>query len=387
MFDVEIEMKNLFRIILGALCGLFIVGLTSCSDDGVNLPAPYNPPESYSFDNVSFSGQTDRLNMLSEMISTIDEVTSGNAPDATTLLNMYANENGPFSDPALNASSKDLRSKTYNGLGAIDANEIEDYINAFAQDAAMYKDSTWSPGQPGIVTKADGSGSYFLNADGVEYSEIIEKTLMHAVFYYQACEVYTREGKIGDAVDNTIVTPGKGTDMEHHWDEAFGYWGVPTDVNATNFNASSDLKYFGKYAKKGENVGLPTFQNLLTAFISGRYAISTMDYTSRDEAAQEVRQHWEMISVTTGIHYLNGAIANVGDEATFYHELSEAYTFIQGLAYNQDRVISSSDWAAILSLLEVNGEASFTSVTIADLNNIKNQLASIYGLEAVKDQL
>ena len=332
------------------------------------------------------SGQTDRLNMLSEMISTIDEVTSGTAPDATTLLNMYANENSPFSDPALNASSKDLRSKTYSGLGAIDANEIEDYLNAFAQDAAMYKDSTWAPGQPGIVT-ADGSGSYFLNADGVEYSEIIEKTLMHAVFYYQACEVYTREGKIGDAVDNTIVTPGKGTDLEHHWDEAFGYWGVPTDVTATNFNASSDLKYFGKYAKKGEAVGLPTFQNLLTAFISGRYAISTMDYTSRDEAAQEVRQHWEMVSVTTGIHYLNGAIANVGDDAKFYLELSEAYTFIQGLAYNQDRIISSSDWTAILSLLEVNGEASFTSVTIADLNNIKNQLASIYGLEAVKDQL
>ena len=386
MFEATIKMKNLSQIILGALCGLFTMGLTSCSDDGVNLPAPYNPPESYSFDNVSFSGQTDRLNMLSEMISTIDEVTSGTAPDATTLLNMYANENSPFSDPALNASTKQLKSKTYSGLGAIDANEIEAYINAFAQDAAMYKDSTWSPGQPGIVTKADGSGSYFLNADGVEYSEIIEKTLMHAVFYYQACEVYTREGKIGDAVDNTIVTPGKGTDMEHHWDEAFGYWGVPTDATASNFE-SADLKYFGKYAKKGEAVGIPTFQNLLGSFIKGRYGISNMDYTMRDEAAAEVRQYWEMVSVTTGIHYLNGAIANVGDDAKFYHELSEAYTFIQGLAYNQDRLISTSDWAAMLALIEVNGEASFTGVSVADLNSIKDQLASIYGLEAVKDQL
>ncbi|MGB0458302.1 MAG: DUF4856 domain-containing protein [Chitinophagales bacterium] len=367
-----------------AMCSILLI--TACSDDEGNLPAPYNPPESYSFDNVSFSGQTDRLNMLSEMISTIDQVTSGTAPDATTLLNMYANENSPFSNPDLNASTKQLKSKTYSGLGAIDANEIEAYINAFAQDAAMYKDSTWAPGQPGIVTKADGSGSYFLNADGVEYSEIIEKTLMHAVFYYQACEVYTREGKIGDAVDNTIVTPGKGTDMEHHWDEAFGYWGVDTNVTASNFE-SANLKYFGKYAKKGEAVGLPTFQNLLTAFISGRYAISTMDYTSRDEAAQEVRQHWEMVSVTTGIHYLNGAIANVGDDARFYHELSEAYTFIQGLAYNQDRLISTSDWAAMLALIEVNGEASFTGVSVADLNSIKDQLASIYGLEAVKDQL
>ncbi|MEC7405347.1 MAG: DUF4856 domain-containing protein [Bacteroidota bacterium] len=377
-------LKQTNSIAAVAMCSILFI--TACSDDEGNLPAPYNPPESYSFDNVSFSGQTDRLNMLSEMISTIDQVTSGTAPDATTLLNMYANENSPFSDPALNASTKQLKSKTYSGLGAIDANEIEAYLNAFAQDAAMYKDSTWSPGQPGIVTKADGSGSYFLNADGVEYSEIIEKTLMHAVFYYQACEVYTREGKIGDAVDNTIVTPGKGTDMEHHWDEAFGYWGVPTDATASNFE-SADLKYFGKYAKKGEAVGIPTFQNLLGSFIKGRYGISNMDYTMRDEAAAEVRQYWEMVSVTTGIHYLNGAIANVGDDAKFYHELSEAYTFIQGLAYNQDRLISTSDWAAMLALIEVNGEASFTGVSVADLNSIKDQLASIYGLEAVKDQL
>ena len=381
-------LKQTNFIAVAAISSILLI--TSCGEDEGVTPPPTPPgptlPEAYSFDNVSFSGQTDRLNMLAEMISTIDEVTSGTAPDATTLLNMYANENDPFSDANLNASSKDLRSKTYSGLGAIDANEIEAYINAFVQDAAIYKDSTWAPGQPGIVTKADGSGSYFLNADGVEYSEIIEKTLMHAVFYYQACEVYTREGKIGDAVDNTIVTPGKGTDMEHHWDEAFGYWGVDTNVTASNFE-SSNLKYFGKYAKKGETVGLPTFQNLLTAFISGRYAISTMDYTSRDEAAQEVRQHWEMVSVTTGIHYLNGAIANVGDDAKFYHELSEAYTFIQGLAYNQDRLISTSDWAAMLRLLEVNEEASFTGVSVADLNSIKDQLASIYGLEAVKDQL
>ncbi|MEC8835152.1 MAG: DUF4856 domain-containing protein [Bacteroidota bacterium] len=377
-------LKQTNSIAAVAMCSILFI--TACSDDEGNLPAPYNPPESYSFDNVSFSGQTDRLNMLSEMISTIDQVTSGTAPDATTLLNMYANENSPFSDPALNASTKQLKSKTYSGLGAIDADEIEAYINAYAQDAAMYKDSIWAPGQPGIVTKADGSGSYFLNADGVEYSEIIEKTLMHAVFYYQACEVYTREGKIGDAVDNTIVTPGKGTDMEHHWDEAFGYWGVPTDATASNFE-SADLKYFGKYAKKGEAVGIPTFQNLLGSFIKGRYGISNMDYTMRDEAAAEVRQFWEMVSVTTGIHYLNGAIANVGDDAKFYHELSEAYTFIQGLAYNQDRLISTSDWAAMLALIEVNGEASFTGVSVADLNSIKDQLASIYGLEAVKDQL
>ena len=191
MFDTTIKMKNLSQIILEhyADCLQWVLPPVAMME---SIYRHVQSSRILQFDNVSFLGQTDRLNMLSEMISTIDEGTSGTAPDATTLLNMYANENSPFSDPALNASSKDLRSKTYSGLGAIDANEIEDYINAFAQDAAMYKDSTWSPGQPGIVTKADGSGSYFLNADGVEYSEIIEKTLMHAVFYYQACEVYTR---------------------------------------------------------------------------------------------------------------------------------------------------------------------------------------------------
>jgi len=56
---------------------------------------------------------------------------------------------------------------------------------------------------------------------------------MGAVFYYNIAEVYTRPGKIGASVDNIIVTPEEGTDMEHHWDEAFGYFGAPIDFSSS----------------------------------------------------------------------------------------------------------------------------------------------------------
>ena len=86
MFEVEIKMKNLSKSFL-TLCGLFTMGLTSCSDD----ESIYLQSENPTILIMCPSRQTDRLNMLSEMISTIDQVTSGTAPDATTL-NMYTNE-------------------------------------------------------------------------------------------------------------------------------------------------------------------------------------------------------------------------------------------------------------------------------------------------------
>ena len=58
----------------------------------------------YDFDNVSYSGQTARLNMLSELGSYAKSASEvgANALDATAMKNMFANENSPFADADLN---------------------------------------------------------------------------------------------------------------------------------------------------------------------------------------------------------------------------------------------------------------------------------------------
>ena len=93
--------------------------LTSCSndDDGTVDPGPdsvnIEVPVTYSFDRegestVSFSGQTTRILMAEELVASMRDFDTATEQ---SLLDMYANENSPFSDDDLNASSKSVRGK------------------------------------------------------------------------------------------------------------------------------------------------------------------------------------------------------------------------------------------------------------------------------------
>jgi len=139
---------------------------------------------------------------------------------------------------------------------------------------------------------------------------------MGALLYYQSTAVYFEPGKIDG--DNTSITEGRGTEMEHAFDEAFGYFGVPT-----NFPTSTDgLVFWGNYSNN-RNPVLECNQPIMNAFLKGRAAISNKDLVGRDEAIAEVRKYWELISVGSALHYLNAGIANFEDKAIALHGLSE----------------------------------------------------------------
>src|SRR5690606_26525110 len=106
-----------FKVLsLGLLSGLMV--LTSCSsdDDSSSDDQGYDVPSTYEFTRndettVSFSGQSDRLNMLSELSTYLK--TDTNWPlDATRTLNMYSNTDTPFENEDLNSSTKQLKDKT-----------------------------------------------------------------------------------------------------------------------------------------------------------------------------------------------------------------------------------------------------------------------------------
>lgn len=381
-------MQTNINYILIAICTLLTFSSCEKEEDKREIPTSYN------FDNVNFSGQTARLNMLAEMTLEMKKANNGDLVDANVLLDMFSNTNNAFSDPSLNNSGKDLKSKCYsNGGGVYQASTFEYLMNYYGGISSSAVD-TWSPGTAGVATS--GSSAYFFDAYGVEYTQIIEKGLMGAVFYYQAAEVYTRPGKIGAGVDNETIVANEGTAMEHHWDEAFGYFGIPTDLSTANFDsklADGSVRYHGKYAGVGEDAGLNTVQKILDQFIKGRYGISTKDYTLRDEAAAQLRAEWELVIATTAIHYLNSAQANFGDDALRNHALSEAIAFIFSLNYNSDKIISNADLATINTFFQEtppgapNPVPSLLNVTNQNLNEAKNILSAAYGLDAVKDNL
>ncbi|MBI34005.1 MAG: DUF4856 domain-containing protein [Flavobacteriales bacterium] len=350
---------------------LAIAVLTGCKkDDPVDEDGTtsYTVPTTYNFENVSYGGQTDRLDMLTALTSYIKTGhTEGVTLDAQVMNNMYENENTPF-EGTIGSSGKDLSSKTYETARG-------EIVNLFDSIAKYSGQAGGADGQAGLVAR--GTGHILVDATGKEYAQLIDKGLMGSCFYYQGTSKYLSDEKIGDAVDNVIVEPGKGTDKEHHFDEAFGYFGVPID-----FPTNQDgLLFWGKYCNKRDAV--VGTNDIMDAFLRGRAAISAKDKAGQDAAVADIKELWEKAAASTAIHYLNDADANFADDGNRLHYLSEAYAFINALTYNVDGSIGQSDVDEVLAALGDN----YWTVTQADILAARDLLATKANLESVKGDL
>ena len=362
---------NRLRVVFIALSAVF--AFSACDDDNTaeENAKNYEIPATYDFENVSYTGQTQRLDMLEELTAYMKTANSGAVLDAQVMLDMYANENSPFDNSDLNQASKQLQNKTIDA----DIEMFQKYIRDFAA-ATEAATGEGSNGTPGVVTSNDGSKQYFFDANGLEHIQYIEKGLMGSCFYFQGVSIYLASGKM--EVDNEAIEEGKGTAMEHHWDEAFGYFGVPTDFPAN----TEGIRFWGKYAN-GRDALLGSNQVLMDAFIAGRAAISNKDLEARDEQIDIIRNEWEKVSAATAVHYLNKANASFADDAIRNHVVSEAWAFIHALKYNPNKKVTNAEVTAMLSDLGEN----FYNITPENINAVKAKLVSTYGFEAIQNDL
>ena len=368
-------MLSTARIFTFAALAVASVSFTACSDDNESVdPKPtYEVPTTYTFANVNYSGQQARLAMLGEMDAYIKTGNTGAVLSSQKLQDMYANTNNAFSTTELNTAGKQLRDKTLSTVRA----EYEGYLTAVATTSLSGKLPA-TDGTAGILTSADGTKKYLVNAKGVELGQLIQKGLMGAVFYYQAVDGYLTDDQIGNSVDNKTVTPGEGTAMEHHWDEAFGYFGAPTDFPAT----LTGLKYWSNYSNQ-VNPALGSNKALMDAFLKGRAAISNNDMAAKTEAATTLRTEWERLVAASAIHELNAAKGVVADQAPKSHYLSEARGFVMSLRYKSDRKISD---AVLNQVLAKIGDNLYTT-TGTDINDALNLLSAAYGFDAIKGNI
>ncbi|RIJ37808.1 DUF4856 domain-containing protein [Pontibacter oryzae] len=357
-----------------ALIGLAAcVSFTSCSDDEDDTVS-YQVPATYNFENVNYSGQTARIAMLDELNNYIKTANAGAPLDAQKLQNMYSNTGQPFSDASLNASGKQLKNKT-----ALTAQPVFEQLLTDVASASQNANTNATNGTAGILTSTtDNTKKYFVSAKGVEYGQVIQKGLMGAVFYSQAVDGYLSTEKIGPAVDNTTVTPGEGTTMEHHWDEAFGYFGAPKDF-PTNV---TDTKYWANYSNQ-VNLALGSNKVLMDAFLKGRAAISAKDMKAKDEAIATIRTEWERLVAASAIHELNAAKNNLADQAKKSHYLSEAIGFVMGLQYKTDRKLTDAKYQEVRAAIGEN----LYNTTADNINTAINILSTTYGMDSIKGQL
>lgn len=370
-------MKNYLKL------GLFSIVLVfaSCSTKDDVVECQVTAPDSFEFiqegsNTVSYGGQTARLNMAAEILTKLGESTS---TDASLLNQMYADGTG-FSDATLDASGKQLRSKTAGYQSATAKAAIQAKFDSWLVDyatnvaPAMAANTMAAPGVAGYADNRE------LNEHGFEIDQFFAKGLIGALCLDQIVNGYLSEAKIGDGVDNINRDPNEdanSTAMEHHWDEGFGYVYGKFGPNNVNGDLESD-GLLGKYLNKYPDHSMTVFN----AFKMGRQAITDGCYEERDRQAQIIQETLSKVVAIRADYYLRDAASLDMNSPGYFHSLSEGYGFVMSLQFTYDAYgnpyFTHDQVNSMLAELE-SGEG-FWNKDISILTNMADEITLAAGL-------
>ncbi|MFT6097035.1 MAG: hypothetical protein ACJAVQ_001950 [Nonlabens sp.] len=390
---------KLTKISFLVLTAVFAATFTSCdNDDEASITNNVIAPATYSFErnsesSVAYSGQTTRIKMADELAAALLD----DSLDEVSIDAMFAHVEGAnnFSDAFLNASDKSVRSKVAASTDFFAANstdataiksEFDGFIAAQANDVFPFWNNTATAGVAGQLQEAGGGSVRYMGPKGLEYDQAFVKGLIGSLMVDQMLNNYLSTAVLdgGDYRvdnDNDLVAIGKPyTDMEHKWDEAFGYlYGAEVDATSPVLNVD---QYLNKYLNRVESS--PNFNGIAAtiydAFKLGRAAIVAKNYDVRDQQADIIKEEVSNIIGIRAVYYLQVAQNFLAaDKATAFHDLSEGYGFIYSLQFTRKAgtdqpYFSKSEVDAYLSeLMTGNG---FWDVTPATLNRISDEISA-----------
>ncbi len=385
---------------------LLLFSLSSCEDDVITPAVSLEVPATYSFDRngqstVNFSGQTTRIAMSEEFVAALSN------PENTqmTLENMFRNAgpNGedvaPFATDELNASEKSVRSKVAASVDYFSADaagsaavraDFDDLIAAQATTVFPRWMELAAPGEAGQV--ATGTQTRYVNGKGLELNQAVAKSLLGALMLDQALNNYLSPAVL-DAGQNRaeneagITVAGTSyTDMEHTWDEAYGYlFGQSTDPADPLATLGEDdqflNEYLGQVNKDPDFTGIA--EEVFRAFVRGRAAIVAGAYDVRDEQAAIIQRALSRVVAIRGTFYLSRGATATETEAVRgpgFHALSEAYGFVYSLQFSHDPAtgapyFSRQETRDLLNQLTASSENGLWDVEVASIRGIGTTIA------------
>lgn len=335
-------------------------------------------PTSYDLDGPigpgSYSGQIRRIAQLQEIVDS-----SRNEPIFWDIA--HAMEVGGLSDVFSSAAAQNTASSSSDIRSKIDELNFDNGDTSVADDFAELADRLVTSSQANFTITASNGVAGMINtgttrrhvdANGLEFIQMLEKGMYGPLLYDQMVDDYLRPSQAGadnpagnneSAVSNYA---SNGTDRQHRWDEAFGYFGAdpltyPNPANTSNGDGSFIANYTFDFSDETEAAyGINLAERVMQAFIIGRTALKVGEgFGPNDETTNEavyeaaradVKLYVEAGIAAAAFHYLNESIDDVTDEDKLHH-LSEALGFMYSLSHNSEGRISEADVYRALSAL------------------------------------
>lgn len=340
---------------------LTTAAITFLSCNVNNNDSQIQTPSTYEFtrngeSSVSFTGQTTRIKMATELSVAMTDFDNSTEE---LLLEMYRNQTeeggdaSPYSDPDLNAATKNIKGKVAASADYFSANtaisseikaQFETWISNQVNEVFPNQNVQAEPGVAGQI--ADGSSTRYVNSKGFEYNQLVAKGLIGALMTDQILNNYLSPSVLDAGTkrednDNQVTEEGASfTTMEHNWDEAYGYlFGNSENPGNPIPTIGQDDDFLNEYVGKVESdedfSGIA--QEIFNAFALGRAAISETDYELRDEQALILKERISTVIAVRAIYYLQAGKTALQSEipnyGTAFHDISEGTGFVYSLQF------------------------------------------------------
>ena len=197
-----------------------------------------------------------------------------------------------------------------------------------------------------MMTKAGEVEGGFDPITGFDYTQLISKFAMGAVFYNQAVNSYLgSKMEIGSKPNNKPYKDGAYyTGKEHSWDEAFGYWGSAAhaltlsaeqnynvakkkDMSSADYNGDGEVDLYNEftyahayYASSFDKGGKTNYLETINhAFIDGRKIITdangrNLNFSERKSLLAErdiIRNNWQKVIAESVFKYAGSTYKDI----------------------------------------------------------------------------
>ncbi len=265
--------------------------------------------------------------------------------------------------------------------------------------------------------RANGEGDEFpshVTPEGLDMRQLVQKFLLGAVAFSQGADDYLDEGL--DA-PNTQDDDNPYSELEHQWDEGFGYYGAARnffdyDIDSIAGGVALDAdedgaidfrseRHFGASVNaakrdKGSTSGTTIARDAFIAFYEGRAIIASGDTSDAAMARlRTVRDRavlaWEQAIAATAIHYVNDTIADldaIGSDDYSFLDHAKHWGELKGFAlsfqFNPRSPVTQEQFAMLHTLIgdAPSLEADAVAARKAELEQARDIMRDAYGFSA-----